>query len=139
MDHAPAATAQGQDDKASSRTNPQSNQSASTTQAAPVPNANAIPQGDLSNLSLPPELPADLHSFMMPHDGSMLGADALMNMPMMMPMAFGGMDGSMDAHGLLNMPHLPQNGISNGKFSPRLYWQPYSMVCSHMGRRDRAV
>lgn len=120
MDHAPAATAQGQDDKASSRTNPQSNQSASTTQAAPVPNANAIPQGDLSNLTLPPELPADLHSFMMPHDGSMLGADALMNMPMMMPMAFGGMDGSMDAHGLLNMPHLPQNGISNGNF-PRAY------------------
>ncbi|KAK7742078.1 E1 ubiquitin-activating protein aos1 [Cytospora paraplurivora] len=117
MDHTPAATVQGQGDKASSQINPQSNQSASTTQAAPVPDATAIPQGDLSNLSLPAELPADLHSFMMPHDGSMLSADALMNMPMMMPMTFGGMDGSMDAHGLLNMPHLPQNGISNDEIA----------------------
>ncbi|ROW13076.1 hypothetical protein VPNG_05976 [Cytospora leucostoma] len=117
MDQTPAATAQGQEDKASSQINPQPSQSARTAQAAPVPDANAIPQGDLSNLSLPAELPADLHSFMMPHDGSMLGAHALMNMPMMMPMTFGGMDGSMDAHGLLNMPHLPQNGISNDEIA----------------------
>lgn len=50
----------------------------------------------------------------------MLGADALMNMPMMMPMMMGGMDGTMDAHGLLNMPQMPQNGISNGKVFPGL-------------------
>lgn len=111
----PAATAQGQEDKASSQTNPQSNQPPGTTPAGHAPNANAIPHGDLSNLPLPTQLPADLNSFMMPQDGSLLGHDALMNMPMMMPMMMGGMDGTMDANGMLNMPQMPQNGISNGK------------------------
>lgn len=47
---------------------------------------------------------------MMPQDGGLLGADALMNMPMMMPLMMP--DGSMDANGMMSMP---QNGISNGK------------------------
>lgn len=117
-----AAAAPGQGDKASSQTKPQANQPANTGQAAPAPapapapDANAIPHGDLSNLPMQTGLPADLNSFMMPQDGSMLGPDALMNMPMMMPMMMGGMDGSMDSNGLLNMPQMPQNGISNGKF-----------------------
>ncbi|ROV99018.1 hypothetical protein VSDG_03679 [Cytospora chrysosperma] len=115
----PAATAPGQEDKASSQTSPHSDQPANTNQAAPAPtqDPHTIPQGHLSNLPLPTELPPDLNSFMMPQDGSMLGADALMSMPMMMPMMIGGMDGSMDANGLLNMPQMPQNGISNDEIA----------------------
>lgn len=115
----PATTAQGQEDKASSQTSPHSDQPANTNQAAPAPtqDPHTIPQGHLSNLPLPTELPPDLNSFMMSQDGSMLGADALMNMPMMMPMMIGGMDGTMDANGLLNMPQMPQNGISNDEIA----------------------
>lgn len=116
----PAATAQGQEDKDSSQTIPQSIQPANTNQAVPASahdaNANAIHHGHLQNLPMPTELPPDMNSFMMPQDGSM-GADALMNMPMMMPMMMGGIDGTMDANGLLNMPQMAQNGISNGKVS----------------------
>lgn len=58
-----------------------------------------------------PGMPTDLNLLsMLPQDGSLLGPDALMNMPMMMPMMMP--DGSMDANGMLSMP---QNGISNGK------------------------
>lgn len=63
-----------------------------------------------------PGMPTDLNLLsMLPQDGSMLGPDALMNMPnmpMMMPMLMP--DGSMDANGMLSMP---QNGISNGKLA----------------------
>lgn len=69
--------------------------------------------GDFSNLPMQTEMPADLNLLsMMPQDGSLLGPDALMNMPMMMPMMMP--DGSMDTNGMLGMP---QNGISNGRLA----------------------
>lgn len=68
-------------------------------------------QGDFSNLPMQTGMPTDLNLLsMLPQDGSLLGPEALMNLPMMMPMMM--TDGSMDANGMLSMP---QNGISNGK------------------------
>lgn len=70
----------------------------------------------------------------------MLGADALMSMPMMMPMMIGGMDGSMDANGLLNMPQMPQNGISNGKVSSRLNLEIFqTYMLTHVQMRSRSM
>jgi len=118
MDH-PAQTAHGQEDSTSTHTNAQPEDSSATQpQPAPDANANANPmhQGDFSNLPMQPGMPTDLNLLsMLPQDGSMLGPDALMNMPnmpMMMPMLMP--DGSMDANGMLSMP---QNGISNGKLA----------------------
>lgn len=114
--------AQGKEDNASLQTSPPLNLRDNTNQAAPAPTHDASTiHGQFTNLPLPTEIPPNLHPFMMPQDESMLGADALMNMPMMMPMMMGGIDGTMDANGLLDMPQMPQNGISNGKVSPKQF------------------
>ncbi|KAK7712645.1 E1 ubiquitin-activating protein aos1 [Diaporthe eres] len=110
----PAQTAHGQEESASTHTNAQP-QGSSATQAQPGPDANANPMqhGDFSNLPMQPGMPTDLNLLsMLPQDGSLLGPDALMNMPMMMPMMMP--DGSMDANGMLSMP---QNGISNDEIA----------------------
>lgn len=41
-------------------------------------------------------------------DGNLLSNEELMNMPLMMPMM-------MDGSGMLNMPSMPQNNITNGR------------------------
>lgn len=108
----PAQTAHGQEESTSTHTDAQP-EGSSATQAQPAPDANANPlqHGDFSNLPMQPGMPADLNLLsMLPQDGSLLGPEALMNMPMMMPMMMP--DGSMDANGMMGMP---QNGISNGK------------------------
>lgn len=107
-----AQTAQGHEESTSAQTNAQPEGSGATP-AQPAPDANATPMqhGDFSNLPMQPGMPTDLNLLsMLPQDGSLLGPEALMNMPMMMPMMMP--DGSMDANGMLSMP---QNGISNGK------------------------
>lgn len=107
-----AQTAQGHEENTSAQTNAQPEGSGATP-AQPAPDANATPMqhGDFSNLPMQPGMPTDLNLLsMLPQDGSLLGPEALMNMPMMMPMMMP--DGSMDANGMLSMP---QNGISNGK------------------------
>lgn len=118
MDH-PAQTAHGQEDSASAHSNAQP-EGSSATHAEPAPDANPNPnpnpmqQGDFSNLPMQTGMPTDLNLLsMLPQDGSLLGPEALMNLPMMMPMMM--TDGSMDANGMLSMP---QNGISNGKPPP---------------------
>lgn len=117
----PPPAARDQEDKgASTQANTQSqappNQATGAPHAAsvqapasiPVPDLNALPQGDLANLSLQ-GLPADLNLLpMLPQDGSLLTDEQLMNMPLMMPMM-------MDNNGMLNMP---QNGMTNGTFLP---------------------
>jgi hypothetical protein len=114
----PAQTAHGGQERDTSTTANAQPGGSSATQAQPAPgaNANSIQQGDFSNLSMHPGMPTDLNMLsMLPQDGSLLGPDALMNMPnmpMMMPMMMP--DGSMDANGMLGMP---QNGISNGKLA----------------------
>lgn len=111
MDH-PEQTAHGQEEGASAHTNNQP-EGSSATQAQPAPDANANPMqhGDFSNLPMQPGMPTDLNLLsMLPQDGSLLGTEGLMNMPMMMPIMMP--DGSMDANGMLSMP---QNGISNGE------------------------
>lgn len=73
-----------------------------------MPDLNALPQGDLANLTLQ-GLPADLNLLpMLPQDGSLLTDEQLMNLPLMMPMM-------MDNNGMLNMP---QNGMTNGTSLP---------------------
>lgn len=113
----PAQTAHGQEDSTSTTTNAQPEGSSGTqAQQAPDAHANPMQQGDFSNLPMQPGMPTDLNLLsMLPQDGSLLGPDALMNMPnmqMMMPMIMP--DGSMDTNGMMSMP---QNGISNGKLS----------------------
>lgn len=43
-------------------------------------------------------------------DGNLLSNEEIMNMPLMMPMM-------MDGSGMLNMPSMPQNNITNGMLS----------------------
>lgn len=111
MDH-PEQTAHGQEESTPAHTNaPSEGSSATLVQPASDANATPMQHGDFSNLPMQPGMPPDLNLLsMLPQDGSLLGTDALMNMPMMMPMMMP--DGSMDANGMLSMP---QNGISNGK------------------------
>lgn len=73
----------------------------------PAPDLNAIPQGDLANLSLQ-GLSSDLNLMpMLGPDGNILSDQDLMNMPLMMPMM-------LDASGMMNIPSMPQNNITNG-------------------------
>ncbi|POS78224.1 ThiF family protein [Diaporthe helianthi] len=113
----PAQTAPGQEDGTSTHTNAQpEGYHATQTQTAPDANANPMQHGNFSNLPMQPGMPTDLNLLsLLPQDGSLLGPEALMNMPnmpMMMPIMMH--DGSMDANGMLSMP---QNGISNDEIA----------------------
>lgn len=84
-----------------------------TPASIPAPELNALPQGDLTNLSLP-GLPTDMSLLpMVGPDGNLLSNEELMNMPLMVPMM-------MDGSGMMNMPSIPQNNITNGRLSYRL-------------------
>lgn len=83
---------------------------AQTPASIPAPDLNALPQGDLANLSLQ-GLPTDMNLLpMVGPDGNLLSNEEIMNMPLMMPMM-------MDGSGMLNMPSMPQNNITNGMMS----------------------
>lgn len=83
---------------------------AQTPASIPAPDLNALPQGDLANLSLQ-GLPTDMNLLpMVGPDGNLLSNEEIMNMPLMMPMM-------MDGSGMLNMPSMPQNNITNGMLS----------------------
>lgn len=117
-----------QEDHTSAQTNPQQSNTqaiqqqqagqqagsaavAATAQAPnPIsaPDLNALSQGDLASLSLQ-NLPADLNLMpLLGPDGNPLSDQDLINLPFMMPM---NMDGS---GGMMNMPIMPQNMITNG-------------------------
>lgn len=97
----------------------------------PAPDLNALPQGDLANLSLQ-GLPTDMNLLpMVGPDGNLLSNEEIMNMPLMMPMM-------MDGSGMLNMPSMPQNNITNGMLS-YLFRVPRSFSLTFVSRRDRAL